>query len=103
MEAAILLKHSAGILIRVIYFKKVFGILLFCRLSAVFGGVYALSQSLEGLIMDCDNNFKSLICGGQRINAPYIVLSADKAPEELVKNINCKDSISRGIFITDRY
>lgn len=73
-----------------------------CRLSAVFGGVYALNQSLEGIIVDGNNNVKSLICGGQRINAPHILLSLDKAPKEFVKGVDCKDSISRGIFITDR-
>lgn len=76
--------------------------ILFCRLSAVFGGVYALNQSLEGLIID-NNTVKSVICCGQRISAPHIVLGIDKAPEEFVKNIECKDSISRGIFITDKY
>lgn len=73
------------------------------RLSAVFGGVYALNQSLEGIIVDGNNSVKSLVCGGQRINAPHFLLSLDKAPKEFVKNFNCKDSISRGIFITDRY
>lgn len=69
----------------------------------MFGGIYALNQSLEGLIIDSNNNVKALVCGGQRINAPNIVLGIDKAPKEFIKFIECKNSISRGIFITDRY
>lgn len=69
----------------------------------MFGGIYALNQSLQGLILDEKNNVKSLLCGGQRINAPHIVLAIDKAPKEFVQAIDCKNTISRGIFITDRY
>lgn len=73
----------------------------FCRLSAVFGGIYALNQELNGLIVDENNEFKSIICGTQRITAKHLVIGVDKAPKCYVKNVET-DYISRGIFITDK-
>lgn len=70
------------------------------RLSAVFGGVFALSQPLSGYIFD-DEGFKALLVGQQRIKADHIVMSIEKAPEKFVKTVP-KKYISRAVFITDR-
>nr|XP_023024795.1 rab proteins geranylgeranyltransferase component A 1 [Leptinotarsa decemlineata] len=72
----------------------------FCRLSAVFGGTFALSQPLSGFVTS-DNKFKSLVVGTQHIEADYLVMGIEKAPEKFVKSIK-KEYISRGVFITDR-
>lgn len=74
-----------------------------CRLSAVFGGTYALNQSLNGIVLDHKHNFKALIIDRQRIKAENVVIGVDKAPKEFVASLGCKKFISRGIFITDRY
>lgn len=72
------------------------------RLSAVFGGLYALNQELHGLVMDKENNFKALLCGEQRLVADNIVIGLDKAPEDFIRTLKCDKFISRGIFITNR-
>ncbi|KAJ8956172.1 hypothetical protein NQ318_020723 [Aromia moschata] len=72
----------------------------FCRLSAVFGGVYALGQPVNGLVFAKDQ-FKSLIVGEQRINADHIVMGIEKSPEKFVQSFT-KTYISRAVFITDK-
>lgn len=71
------------------------------RVSAVFGGIYALNQELNGFIFDKENVFKGLFAGKQRINARTLVTSVEKSPEVFVKCLE-KTYISRAIFITDR-
>ncbi|KAF2893593.1 hypothetical protein ILUMI_12580 [Ignelater luminosus] len=73
----------------------------FCRLSAVFGGVYALSQPLNGLIFNNENKFKSLLCGQQRISAEHLVMGIEKLPKEFV-NFTATQFISRAVFVIDR-
>ncbi|KAG5899046.1 hypothetical protein JTB14_000070 [Gonioctena quinquepunctata] len=72
----------------------------FCRLSAVFGGTFALSQPLKGFI-ESDNKFKSLVVGDQHIEADHLVMSLEKAPKTYVKSIK-NEYISRGVLITDK-
>ncbi|KAI4462518.1 rab gdp-dissociation inhibitor [Holotrichia oblita] len=72
----------------------------FCRLSAVFGGVYALNQNLGGFIFDAENKFKGLVCGKQVIRASNLVMGIEKSPEDFVKSVEVS-YISRGIFITN--
>lgn len=70
----------------------------FNRLSAVFGGICALNQSISGIVNE-DNKFTALICDKQRINAKHLLLSAEKGGD-LVKPAN--ELISRCILITNR-
>lgn len=67
----------------------------------MFGGVYALSQPLNGLIFDNENKFKSLLCGQQRISAEHLVMGIEKLPKEFV-NFTATQFISRAVFIIDR-
>lgn len=47
----------------------------FCRLCAVFGGVYCLKRPIEKIHIDEDQNeFRSISCGGQTISAKTLVL-----------------------------
>lgn len=47
----------------------------FCRLCAVFGGVYCLKRSIENIHIDeAQNEFRSINCGGQTINAKALVI-----------------------------
>lgn len=74
----------------------------FCRLSAVFGGVFALSQeTLSGIQVE-DNKVKVVVNGAQKIAAEHFVFGAEKSPKEFVKSLHIKDYISRAIIITDR-
>lgn len=77
-------------------------IVFYFRLSAVFGGIYALNQELQGVVIDKENNFKAIICNGQRIAANNVVIGLDKAPEDFIKSFKSASFISRGIFITNR-
>lgn len=70
----------------------------FCRLSAVFGGICALNQTITGFVTE-NNTFKSLICNKQRINAKYLVIGAEKCGNILKSP---QKFISRAIFITNR-
>lgn len=71
------------------------------RVSAVFGGIYALNQELKGFIFDKEDVFKGLFAGKQRINAKTLVTSVEKSPEAFVKCLE-KTYISRAVFITDK-
>ncbi|KAK4886577.1 hypothetical protein RN001_002848 [Aquatica leii] len=73
----------------------------FCRLSAVFGGIYALNQPLNGFIFNNEHTFRGVLCGQQRINAEHLVMSLEKVPQSVV-DFSAKEYISRAIFITDR-
>lgn len=73
----------------------------FCRLSAVFGGIFALNQPIAGLKLD-NNRVTSLLNGSQEIKAEHFVLNIEKAPVELVNNLKVTDYISRAVLITNR-
>lgn len=69
-------------------------------MSAVFGGIYALNQPLYGLIFS-DDTFKGVATGKQRITSEFLVMGAEKASPEFVKQPP-QSYISRAIFITDK-
>lgn len=74
----------------------------FCRLSAVFGGVYALNQTLSGLIVNSSNDYQGVIVAKQRIKSNFLVTSLEKCPKDFVGDIEPDSFISRAIFITDK-
>ncbi|XP_044749171.1 rab proteins geranylgeranyltransferase component A [Coccinella septempunctata] len=73
----------------------------FCRLSAVFGGIFALNQPLHGFFTNSENLFQSLICGEQRISAPYLVMNMGMVPSQFLEKTEVR-MISRAVFITDK-
>ncbi|CAH1115921.1 unnamed protein product [Phaedon cochleariae] len=70
----------------------------FCRLSAVFGGVFALGQTPQGIIMH-DNKFKSLKLGSQHLEADHLIMSVDNSPQQFITGVE-KKYISRAVLIT---
>lgn len=72
----------------------------FCRLCAVFGGVYCLKRQLDGVIIN-NEKCKSIISGKQKIKLEHLVVGQGHIPSEIIEN-NGEKNISRGIFITDR-
>merc|ERR1719193_995989 len=54
----------------------------FCRLCAVFGGVYYLGRSLEGLVVK-DGKAEAVVTEGRRIQCDQVVLPASLVPKEL--------------------
>merc|ERR550532_2054032 len=54
----------------------------FCRLCAVFGGVYYLGRSLEGLVVK-EGKAQAVVTEGRRIQCDQVVLPAALVPAEL--------------------
>uniref|UniRef100_A0A8C7E0I4 Rab proteins geranylgeranyltransferase component A n=1 Tax=Naja naja TaxID=35670 RepID=A0A8C7E0I4_NAJNA len=75
----------------------------FCRMCAVFGGIYCLRHSIKCLVLDKElRRCKAVIDHfGQRINASYFVVEDSYLSEKICKNISYRQ-ISRAVLITDR-
>ncbi|KAL7289860.1 hypothetical protein TKK_0016258 [Trichogramma kaykai] len=72
----------------------------FCRLCAVFGGVYCLKRHLDGVVTSGDK-CKAILSGKQRLTLEHLVVGQGHLPPEIVASTG-ENKISRGIFITDR-
>lgn len=74
----------------------------FCRLSAVFGGIYVLTLSVSHLLVNADNKCTGVITSaGQRIGCKYLIADPSYLMKEFY-HIPETSHISRGIFVTDR-
>lgn len=84
----------------------------FCRLCAVFGGVYCLKRAISEIHFDASNQVKAIKCGDQVITGKNIVFGNNFNPTDdifgdnddsnsVVVNCNC-GQLSRAIYITDR-
>ncbi|XP_066437563.1 rab proteins geranylgeranyltransferase component A 1 isoform X2 [Eleutherodactylus coqui] len=75
----------------------------FCRMSAVFGGIYCLHHSLRGLLVDTQSSeCKAVIDSrGKRIRCRYVVIEDSYLPKNTCTNTRYRQ-ISRAILISDR-
>lgn len=75
----------------------------FCRMSAVFGGIYCLHHSLRGLLLDGSSSECTAVIDsrGKRIRCRYVVIEDSYLPENTCTQV-CYRQISRAILITDR-
>ncbi|XP_021352296.1 rab proteins geranylgeranyltransferase component A 2-like isoform X1 [Mizuhopecten yessoensis] len=74
----------------------------FCRMCAVFGGVYCLRTAVSAVICGADNKCKGVVLtNGQRINCRYVIMESSYADAEDM-TYRAKRHVNRGIFITDR-
>ncbi|XP_028839582.1 rab proteins geranylgeranyltransferase component A 1 [Denticeps clupeoides] len=75
----------------------------FCRMCAVFGGIYCLRHSVRCLVIDKEaNKCKALIDSrGQRISCSHLVVEEGYVAKEQRKSIVYKQT-SRAVLITDR-
>jgi len=55
----------------------------FCRLCAVFGGVYFLGRALDGLVVDARGRVAAVITQGERVECGKLVLPSYLQPEGL--------------------
>eukprot|EP00051_Salpingoeca_urceolata_P014391 m.182874 g.182874 ORF g.182874 m.182874 type:complete len:246 (+) comp18072_c0_seq5:1000-1737(+) len=72
----------------------------YCRLCAVFGGVYMLRTKAEQLVVDADQNCVGVVAGGMRYTCSSVVL-----PSTLVSGQSAYNSsswVSRAVVITDK-
>ncbi|XP_007955890.1 rab proteins geranylgeranyltransferase component A 1, partial [Orycteropus afer afer] len=75
----------------------------FCRMCAVFGGIYCLRHSVQCLVVDRDSRKCKAIIDqfGQRIISKHFVVEDSYFSENTCSNIQYRQ-ISRAILITDR-
>ncbi|XP_058789210.1 rab proteins geranylgeranyltransferase component A 1 [Phymastichus coffea] len=72
----------------------------FCRLCAVFGGVYCLKRHLDGVVVR-EDKCKAILSGKQRLTLEHLVVGQGHLPPEIVASTG-ENRISRGVFIIDR-
>lgn len=74
----------------------------FCRMCAVFGGIYCLRHQVQCLIVDKDSGrCKGIIDHfGQRISASYFIVEDSYLSKDTCSNVQYKQ-ISRAVLITD--
>lgn len=75
----------------------------FCRLCAVFGGIYCLRHSVQCLVVDKESGRCKAIVDhfGQRISANYFIVEDSYLSERTCTNV-CYRQISRAVLITDQ-
>ncbi|XP_013118528.2 rab proteins geranylgeranyltransferase component A [Stomoxys calcitrans] len=71
----------------------------FCRLCAVFGGIYCLKRQISAINMNAEAQTVNIEVDGQhKVEAKHIVCSTSNMPEQL-RSGNPKNYLSRAIFI----
>ncbi|XP_055600784.1 rab proteins geranylgeranyltransferase component A [Uranotaenia lowii] len=85
----------------------------FCRLCAVFGGIYCLGKPIEGINLHSgESSFQSLMCGNQTIRAKELVIGHGYVSAEDVFTKTGSESepqaqrkacgrMARGVFLTN--
>ncbi|KAM9110541.1 rab proteins geranylgeranyltransferase component A 2 [Megaptera novaeangliae] len=75
----------------------------FCRMCAVFGGIYCLRHKVQCLVVDKESGRCKAIIDhlGQRINAKYFIVEDSYLSEETCSNVQY-EQISRAVLITDQ-
>lgn len=73
----------------------------FCRLCAVYGGIYYLGRSFQGIIVK-DSQCVAIVAEGRRISCNKLVLPQSQVPEEIQPAPYPEERISRGIHVTSR-
>uniref|UniRef100_A0A8C0ESF2 Rab proteins geranylgeranyltransferase component A n=1 Tax=Bubo bubo TaxID=30461 RepID=A0A8C0ESF2_BUBBB len=75
----------------------------FCRMCAVFGGIYCLRHSVQCLVVDKESGRCKAIVDhfGQRISANYFIVEDSYLSESVCTKV-CYRQISRAVLITDQ-
>ncbi|KAL2770636.1 rab proteins geranylgeranyltransferase component A 2 [Daubentonia madagascariensis] len=75
----------------------------FCRMCAVFGGIYCLRHKVQCFVVDKESGRCKAIIDhfGQRINAKYFIVEDSYLSEDTCSDVQYKQ-ISRAVLITDR-
>ncbi|NXN54757.1 RAE2 geranylgeranyltransferase, partial [Rynchops niger] len=75
----------------------------FCRLCAVFGGIYCLRHSVQCLVVDKESGRCKAVVDhfGQRISADYFIVEDSYLSESVCTNVSYRQ-ISRAVLITDQ-
>ncbi|KAK6172220.1 hypothetical protein SNE40_015931 [Patella caerulea] len=74
----------------------------FCRLCAVFGGIYCLQMTADALIINKENKCEAIITSeGQRISCKWLIMGSSYSPKQYITTDN-KRQLSRCILFTDK-
>ncbi|XP_010640962.1 rab proteins geranylgeranyltransferase component A 2 [Fukomys damarensis] len=75
----------------------------FCRMCAVFGGIYCLRHKIQCLVVDKESGRCKAVIDhfGQRINANYFIVEDSYLNKETCSDVQYKQ-ISRAVLITDQ-
>ncbi|XP_046665799.1 rab proteins geranylgeranyltransferase component A 1 isoform X2 [Homalodisca vitripennis] len=76
----------------------------FCRLCAVFGGVYHLKRAANSVIISQQGgepHCAGIVSGSQRLSTEHLVMAVSDAPKTFLQSAPT-GGLSRGIFLTDR-
>lgn len=75
----------------------------FCRMCAVFGGIYCLRHSVQCLVVDKESGRCKAVVDhfGQRISANYFIVEDSYLSESVCENV-CYRQLSRAVLITDQ-
>ncbi|VDO54638.1 unnamed protein product [Haemonchus placei] len=72
----------------------------FCRLCAVFGGLYCLGRPVEALIQK-DGKVVGVIADGHRINCSHLIMSSEYVPSAVASQ-GPEKWIERAVYITNK-
>ncbi|CAH1777558.1 unnamed protein product [Owenia fusiformis] len=75
----------------------------FCRMCAVFGGIYCLRMAAQSVILDsnCSHCTGIINTEGTRLNCDWLVMEQSYTPQSFLPDSYSLSQISRGILITD--
>lgn len=74
----------------------------FCRLCAVFGGIYYLKREVDAIVLDSENKCQGIISRGKRLNCRWLVLDVHFAPQSFCPINFGEKQISRAILLTNK-
>ncbi|XP_065310411.1 rab proteins geranylgeranyltransferase component A 2 [Dermacentor albipictus] len=72
----------------------------FCRLCAVYGGIYHLQRGPSALLVNEDGACIGIVSNGRRFNCRWVVMGASYAPAEISSSRDLQ-RVSRAIVISD--
>ncbi|XP_067627668.1 rab proteins geranylgeranyltransferase component A [Eurosta solidaginis] len=80
----------------------------FCRLCAVFGGIYCLKRQINDIYIEADTNMANVMLDGKSIKAQHVVSAHEHLPNVLLERNTgiygqgeLVNALSRGVFITE--
>ncbi|XP_014259640.1 rab proteins geranylgeranyltransferase component A 2 [Cimex lectularius] len=73
----------------------------FCRLSAVFGGIYCLDKATDELILDEENTCKGIVSCGKNLYCSHVVIAGNEIPSSFSSKTSFL-KYNRAILITNK-
>ena len=75
----------------------------FCRMSAVFGGIYYLQKAPVQLVLNKDKKYDGIIdSDGLRLKSKWLIMNNSYAPESLLPEGQNKSLVSRAVLLINK-